>query len=121
MMRTSTDTLPHAGSDATAAVIAGHVAVSRFEVREGWEDAVVEAFRARPGLVDDVDGFLKLDVLRPRDNPREFWLLTYWTSESAFRQWHRGHGRTTAHAGIPEGLRLVPGSARVDAFDHVTT
>ncbi len=107
----------HAGTAQTV----GHVALSRFEVRAGWEDAVADAFVARPRLVDDVDGFLRLDVLRPHANPREFWLLTFWTSRDAFDTWHRGHGRVQGHAGIPAGLRLVPGSAQLDALEHVTS
>lgn len=46
-------------------VIAGHVTLSRFEVREGFEDAVAASFRSRPHLVEETDGFLRLDVLRP--------------------------------------------------------
>ena len=107
-----------AASEVTAR--AGYVARSRFEVRPGWEDAVVQAFRDRPRLVEDAPGFLRLDVVRPTDNPREFWLLTYWEDAASFERWHREH-RTESHAGIPEGLRLVPGSARVDAMEHVTS
>lgn len=42
----------------------------------GLEDEVHEAFVHRPHLVEDADGFLRLDVLRPHENPSEFWLLT---------------------------------------------
>lgn len=99
----------------------GYVALSRFEVTDGFTDAVVEAFRDRPHLVEDAAGFVRLDVLRPIDQPAQFWLLTYWTDEDAFRTWHRGHDRILAHRGMPEGLRLVPGSFNLAAFRHVTT
>lgn len=101
--------------------IAGHVALSRFEVREGFEDKVAAAFQARPRLVDAVEGFLRLDVLRPTERPHEFWLLTYWTDESSFQQWHHSHLRKASHAYLPEGLRLVPGSARIDNLEHVAS
>lgn len=100
---------------------AGHVVLSRFVVRDGWQDAVAAAFRARPGKVDTVDGFIRLDVLRPADRPCEFWLLTYWTDRNAYRRWHASHQRVDAHAGIPEGLRLVPGSAQLEAMEHITS
>lgn len=99
----------------------GYAALSRFEVRDGWEVAVATAFRERPHLVEETPGFLRLDVLRPTDGPTQFWLLTYWTDEDAFRAWHRGHDRKAAHAGIPDGLRLVPGSAEIAGFEHVTS
>lgn len=97
-----------------------HVAISRFEVLDGWQDAVADAFRNRPHLVDDATGFQRLEVLRPADRPREFWLLTWWDDEPSFRRWHRDH-RTAAHQYLPPGLRLVPGSARVESFDHVAS
>lgn len=97
----------------------GHVALSRFEVVEGWSEEVVAAFRARPHLVERAPGFVRLDVLRPVDTPSQFWLITYWTDEQSFRSWH-GEYRIAAHQGMPAGLRLVPGSFELAAFEHVT-
>jgi len=106
-----------AGDDSSG----GFVALSRFEVRAGWEDAVVAAFRDRPHEVERAPGFQRLDVLRPTSQPTEFWLITYWTHEQAFREWHRGHGRIEAHRGMPAGLKLVPGSAELLDLEHVTS
>lgn len=100
---------------------AGFVALSRFEVRPGWEDPVAEAFQNRPRRVEHAEGFLRLDVLRPEANPAEFWLLTYWTDEAAFRTWHASHDRVAAHAGMPPGLKLLPGSAQLVSLEHVTS
>ncbi len=97
-----------------------HVAISRFEVLDGWQGPVAEAFRNRPRLVDDAPGFQRLEVLRPADRPREFWLLTWWDDEASFRTWHREH-RAAAHQYLPPGLRLVPGSARIESFEHVAS
>ena len=99
----------------------GYVALSRFQVTDGFADAVVDAFCDRPHLVEDAPGFVRLDVLRPVDEPTQFWLLTYWTDEDSFRSWHRSHDRTLAHRGIPDGLRLVPGSFELSGFEHVTS
>lgn len=98
----------------------GYVALSRFEVTEAFVDATADAFRDRPHLVEDAPGFVRLDVLRPVVEPAQFWLLTYWTDEDAFRTWHRSHDRTRAHRGMPDGLRLVPGSFELSGFQHVT-
>lgn len=97
------------------------MALSRFEVRPGWEGSVATAFRDRPRLVDDEPGFLRLEVIRPMATPTEFWLLTFWTDEASFRRWHREHDRRAVHDRIPAGLKLVPGSAEVSAFEHVTS
>lgn len=99
----------------------GFVALSRFEVMPGWADAVSDAFADRPHQVEDASGFVRLEVLRPAENPLEFWLLTFWTDEESFRIWHRSHDRKAAHAQMPAGLRLRPGSAQLSSFELIAT
>jgi len=95
-------------------------AISRFEVINNMEDAVREAFINRPGLVEDADGFVGLNVLSPRNNPAEFWLITHWENEESFHHWHKHH-RTESHQLIPKGLKLVKNSFSLDFFDHITS
>jgi heme oxygenase (mycobilin-producing) len=97
------------------------VAISQFAVANRMEDEVQDAFRHRPHAVDSAPGFVRMDVLRPRGEPECFWLITYWESEEAFEQWHRGHQYKEAHSGIPSGLKLVPGRNRVLHFDHIAS
>ena len=97
------------------------VVISQFTVANGMEEEVREAFRRRPHLVDQAPGFLRMEVVSPREEPASFWLLTWWTSEEHFQSWHRGHKYAESHAGIPRGLKLVPGRNRVLLFDHVAT
>jgi heme-degrading monooxygenase HmoA len=61
-----------------------------------------------------------MEVLQALDDQREFWLLTYWTDEASFQAWHRGHAYKEAHAGMPKGLKLVPGSAQLRRLRRVT-
>lgn len=89
------------------------VAVSVFVVANEMDDAVQDAFRARPHLVDGADGFVRMEVLRGVDDPKEFWLITHWRDEASYVAWHRGHTYHDSHAGIPKGLKLVRGSASV--------
>lgn len=98
---------------------AGFVALSRFAVANGMEADVRSAFQSRPHTVDDVDGFLRMEVIQPEDDATEFWLLTFWTDEDSFRRWHRSHLYSDAHAGIPKGLKLVRGRTQVRYFTHV--
>lgn len=93
-------------------------AISTFEVRNNMEE-VRQAFLDRPGFVEAADGFVGLDVLRPLDNPSEFWLITHWESREAFEHWHRHH-KSESHQGIPKGLKLVKRSFELRHFEHVT-
>lgn len=85
------------------------------------EDEVREAFERRPHQVDGAPGFVRMEVLRPVGRPEEFWLLTWWTDEASFQTWHRSHSYRDAHAGIPKGLRLVPGETRITYFEHLSS
>jgi len=93
------------------------VALSRFTIRNDMAREVREAFQARPHLVDSKPGFISMQVMSPQDDPAEIWLLTQWTDEASYRTWHRGHSYHDSHAGIPKGLKLVPGSAQVRFFE----
>jgi heme-degrading monooxygenase HmoA len=97
------------------------MALSRFVVANGMAAEVRAAFRARPHLVDRAAGFVRMEVLCPREKPDEFWLLTWWTEEAHYRAWHRSHAYHDSHAGIPRGLKLVPKSTEIRYFDHVAS
>ncbi|WP_373493766.1 antibiotic biosynthesis monooxygenase, partial [Aquiflexum sp.] len=49
-------------------------AISKFEIQNGLEKEVKEAFKNRPGFVENAKGFVRLDVLSPLNNPSEIHL-----------------------------------------------
>ena len=68
-------------------------------------------------LVDDTSGFIRLEVISPLDNKDEIWLLTYWRDEESFKTWHHSHLYHDSHP----CLKLVPKSARLRFFEHVSS
>ena len=99
----------------------GYVAVSRFRIRNEMSEEVADAFRKRPHMVDDTDGFVRLDVISPAEDDAEFWLITYWRDEESFRRWHASHEYRDSHAGIPKGLKLDPAATQVRAFRYIAS
>lgn len=95
------------------------VALSRFTVANGMEGEVRQAFIDRPRLVEGVPGFVRMEVLNPLDDGREFWLLTWWRDEPSFTAWHRSHLHHESHRGIPKGLKLDPRATRMRYFERV--
>jgi heme-degrading monooxygenase HmoA len=95
--------------------------LSRFVVANDMSAAVKQAFLLRPHLVDNAPGFVRMDVLSPEDTPNEIWLLTYWTNLDSYRTWHKSHAYHESHAGIPKGLKLIPGSATLRIFNLVAS
>lgn len=96
------------------------LALSKFKVRNGLEAEVRDAFLARPHLVDEAPGFVRMDVVSPAGDSAEFWLLTYWRDEASFNEWHRSHLYRESHAGIPHGLKLVPEATELLTFRYIT-
>ena len=94
--------------------------LSRFVVANGLEGEVREAFLNRPHLVEQAPGFLRLDVFSPAEDPKEFWLLTYWETEEHFRDWHKHH-RHESHQMMPKGLRLDADGTRVQVLHHIAS
>lgn len=97
------------------------IAISRFRVANGKADEVRDAFLNRPHRVDRAAGFLQMEVLRPLDDPDEFWLVTHWRDAESFHAWRADHehGFGESHAGIPAGLRLDPSATRIRYFEHL--
>jgi heme oxygenase (mycobilin-producing) len=111
-------------------VLAGRVAqlenqavgvLSKFVVANSMDAEVKQAFLLRPHLVDNAAGFVRMDVLSPEDMPNEIWLMTYWTDISCYRTWHKSHAYHESHAGIPKGLKLVPGSTALRIFNLIAS
>lgn len=95
------------------------IALSTFTIANDKSAEVKEAFINRPHLVDAAPGFIRLEVSTPQDNPNEIWLTTCWENEESFRVWYKSHHYHDSHAGIPPGLRLVPGSVKIRYFNRV--
>lgn len=94
-------------------------AISKFEIQNGMEQEVKEAFRNRPQLVENAKGFVRMDVISPVDNPSEIHLITYWESHEDFENWHRHHLKDS-HQHIPKGLKLVPKSWSLTKYEYIS-
>ena len=93
------------------------VAMSRFVVANGMEGEVKKAFIDRPHLVDQANGFIRMEVMTPEESDAEFVLVTYWDDKSSWKSWYRGHQYKSAHSHMPKGLKLVPRSTEVSYYN----
>ncbi|MEX2602405.1 MAG: antibiotic biosynthesis monooxygenase family protein [Balneolaceae bacterium] len=98
----------------------GFTAISKFEIKNNMEEEVREAFRNRPGFVENADGFIRLDVISPKENPSEIWLITHWADEDSFHHWHKNH-KSDSHQNIPKGLKLVKRSFTLTYYEHISS
>ncbi len=100
-----------------------YLAMNRFKVTPGSEEAFEAVWRAREGRLDEMPGFVEFHLLRgpTTETHTLFASHTRWESEAAFRAWttseqfravHRDAGRNgQLHLGHPEfeGFTSVEG------------
>jgi signal transduction histidine kinase/heme-degrading monooxygenase HmoA len=95
------------------------VAISQFRVANGMEEAVKQAFRDRPRLVDQAPGFLGMEVLVSAEDASVFSLVTRWTDVESFHTWKSSEAHVQSHRFIPKGLRLDPAYTKLTLLHEI--
>jgi heme-degrading monooxygenase HmoA len=79
------------------------VVMNRIPVAEGREQEFEQTFAERDRAVDQVPGFVDLQVLRPSEG-RTYVVMTRWKSRAAFDAWTKSDAFITAHRKQSPGL-----------------
>ncbi len=74
------------------------VAMFHVEVSPGNEERFVEGFRHRLRLVDQMPGFRGFELVRHRDEPNKFIVITCWERIEDFLAWTQSEAFQQAHA-----------------------
>ena len=77
-----------------------YVSLSRLRVSAERADELVEAFRNRAHLVDDVEGFIDLEVWRSDRDPGEVIMVSRWRDRDCFRRYMRSPAHAISHRRI---------------------
>lgn len=76
------------------------VRINAITVPPGSGDELARRFAARAGAVDQADGFVGFELLKPTDE-RDTWLVvTHWRDEDAFQAWVRSPAFAHGHRGV---------------------
>ena len=73
---------------------------NRIYVHPEYAKAFESRFQERAGLVDEMEGFVSNQVLRPTGDGDPYVVLTFWESREAFEAWvasdafRQGHARS---------------------------
>ena len=94
-----------------------YVVMSNFRVANGLASEVRTAFLNRPHKVDHEDGFVRMEVMQPVEQPEDFWLTTYWRDRESWERWYRSHSYKDSHSGMPPGLKLDPTQTEIRHFE----
>jgi heme oxygenase (mycobilin-producing) len=79
------------------------VVMNRIPVTEGRELEFEKTFTERDRAVDQMPGFLGMQVLRPSEG-RTYVVMTRWISLHAFQQWTQSEAFISAHRKQSPGL-----------------
>jgi heme-degrading monooxygenase HmoA len=87
-----------------------YIAMNRFKIAPGFENAFEDMWRNRKSYLDDVPGFKEFHLLRgPKQETHTlFSSHSVWDSQKAFEAWTNSEAFHKAHsqARSPEGMHL---------------
>lgn len=93
---------------------------NRIPVNPEHNDAFEERFRNRDSEVDEMDGFIAFQLLRPNNEGDPYIVMTMWKTQAHFEAWKNsdtfknGHGKSSQ---LPEGTFL--GRPVLETYDVV--
>ena len=96
---------------------------NRIPVNPDYAEAFEETFRNRAGRVENMEGFVRFQILRPTQEGQPYVVQTFWESMEAFENWKNGeafqaqHGRSRA---LPDEALLGRPQIEVHEITQVT-
>lgn len=99
------------------------IAMNRFEIIPGEEDAFQKIWTSRDSHLAGVPGFVEFHLLRgpAGEDHTLFSSHTVWRSREDFEAWTRSEAFRLAHAGAGDNKPLYRGHPRFEGFDVVQT
>lgn len=100
-----------------------YIAMNRFQVLKGHEDAFETVWRERESRLDEMDGFEKFNLLKgPHDEEKGITLYashTVWRDKDSFLAWTKSDQFRAAHKNAGDGPKLTAGHPQFEGFESV--
>jgi heme-degrading monooxygenase HmoA len=98
-----------------------YVAMNRFEVVAGREEAFEALWRNRESHLDSIDGFAAFSLLRgpKRDGHTLYCSQSVWRDAVAFEAWTRSEAFRVAHRDVGAQRGLYRGAPDFEGFETV--
>lgn len=97
------------------------IAMNRFRIAKGQEDAFVEAWKNRQSYLDEVPGFKEFHLLRGPEG-EDYTLFashTVWESQAVFVDWTHSEAFRKAHAQAGTTRNFYLGPPQFEGFNAV--
>ena len=99
------------------------IAMNRFQIRPGEEEAFEQVWNSRDTYLDQVPGFNEFHLLRgpAADDHTLYASHTVWETREAFENWTRSEAFRKAHANAGDNKPLYLGHPRFEGFEVTQT
>ncbi|MCB2073335.1 MAG: antibiotic biosynthesis monooxygenase [Novosphingobium sp.] len=99
------------------------IAMNRFQVKPGEEEAFETVWKNRDSYLEDVPGFIEFNLLRgPSAEDHTLYAThTLWESRDAFEAWTKSEAFRKAHAGAGDNKPLYIDRPRLELFEAAQT
>src|SRR5580692_6438540 len=99
------------------------IAMNRFRIKRGSEDAFEKVWLSRETYLDRVPGFVEFHLLRgPEAEDHTLYAShTIWQSRAAFEAWTKSEAFRAAHARAGENKPMYLGHPQFEGFEAVQT
>ncbi len=74
-----------------------YVVANRIFVKDAFSDEFEQRFKNRAGQIDKQDGFVRMEILKPKSDGTPYVVLTHWQNEVAFKNWVGSDDFKVAH------------------------
>lgn len=100
-----------------------YIAMNRFQVILGQEDAFEQVWLSRESHLDRVPGFVEFHMLRgePQDDHTLYSSHTVWRSREDFQAWTRSDAFRQSHRKAGDNRPLYLGHPRFEGFEVIQT
>ena len=98
-----------------------YIAMNRFQIALGKEQAFIDIWRQRETFLDEVPGFSSFDLLQG-ETTEEYTLFashTVWESLQHFKDWTTSEAFRKAHAGAGGNKDVYMGPPKFEGFTSV--
>ena len=98
-----------------------YIAMNRFRIVRGQEDAFEGVWKSRETHLDNVPGFNEFRLLKgpERDDHTLYASHTIWTSEADFVAWTKSEAFRAAHKNAGDNRHLYLGHPEFEGFEPV--
>jgi heme-degrading monooxygenase HmoA len=95
-----------------------YISMSRLRIEPEKAGALVAAFRARLGRVEDHEGFQGLEVWQSDRDAGEILMVSRWRNRACFKAYMKSEDHRESHDRIPEELQQA---IKLEALEHMHT